>query len=97
MKPRKSSSFRIRPGQMNLSGQRIRVARLSHNPRVLQEQLVSGLAKFGVFMDRSALSRVECHQRGVMDLELKAIAVCLDTTAAALIGEKVKAGRGSKS
>ena len=87
MKPCKLMKLRIPPGAMNLCGRQIRLARVSHHPRVSQNQLVDCLGKLGVSIDRTALSRIENQQRGLSDMELKAIAICLHTTVAALMGE----------
>ena len=71
----------------NLSGPRIRVARLAANPPVTQVLLVKCLRARGLAVDQSILSRIEKRERGVSDIELMAIARCLKTTIAWLCGE----------
>jgi len=46
------------------------------------------LAKWGVSLDRSAISRIESRERYVMDYEAVAIAKCLKVSIGYLIGEK---------
>lgn len=49
--------------------------------------LVKCLRARGLNVDQSVLSRIEKRERGVTDIELKAIARCLKTTIAWLCGE----------
>jgi len=77
---------KVRP-RRNLSGGRIRIARLSARPPVTQVLLVKCLRARGLNIDQSSLSRIEKSERGVTDIELKAIARCLKTTIAWLCGE----------
>ena len=42
----------------------------------------------GISLDRSAISRIESHERYVMDFEAVAIAKCLKVSIGYLIGEK---------
>lgn len=86
----KRSKIRRRPS--NISGPRIKAARLARRPSMSQEQLCERLQARGVNMDQTALSKVESQVRGVTDLELQAIARCLKTTIARLCGERA-AGR----
>lgn len=72
---------------MNICGQRIRAARIKHEPRISQMDLVDCLEGLGVTLDRTSLSRVENQQRGVADYELKAFAKCLNTTVSDLLGD----------
>ena len=71
----------------NLSGARIRQARLKCNPPVSQEDLAGRLAARGVNLDQTALSRIENRERYVMDYELVAIARSLRVSVAWLCGD----------
>ncbi len=46
------------------------------------------MAVRGVFVDRTAISRIELKERYVMDFEAKALAKCLGVTVAWLFAEK---------
>jgi hypothetical protein len=87
-----SQTYSVQPSRKmkphrNLSGPRIRVARLAAHPPVTQVVLVKCLRVRGLAIDQSILSRIEKRERGVTDIELKAIARCLNTTIAWLCGE----------
>ena len=81
------STPKSRP-RRNLSGARIRIARLAAQPPITQVMLVKRLRARGLMVDQSILSRIEKRERGVTDIELKAIAHCLKTTIAWLCGER---------
>lgn len=72
----------------NQIGSRIRQARLKCKPAVSQEDLAGRLAAQGVFLDRSAISRIESQDRYLMDYEISAIAKALRVSVAWLFGEK---------
>jgi len=78
------------PKYVNITGHRIRQARLKHNPPVTQNELLAMLKKHGVLLDQSAVSRIESRQRGVMDREVAAIARCLQVSVSWLFGAKVR-------
>jgi hypothetical protein len=61
----------------NVTGKRIRKARLAANPRVSQEDLSGRLAALGVTLDQGAISRIESEERYLMDYEFLAIAKAL--------------------
>jgi HTH-type transcriptional regulator, cell division transcriptional repressor len=65
---------------LNLTGPRIRQARLACRPAISQQELSRQLARKGVVLDQTAISRIEQKQRGVLDYELVAIARCLKVT-----------------
>ncbi len=71
----------------NLTGRRIREARLRCHPPVSQDDLAGRLAAKGITLDQSAISRIESRQRYLMDYEVVAIARCLKTSVAKLYGE----------
>jgi transcriptional regulator with XRE-family HTH domain len=74
----------------NLVGPRIRLARLKANPQITQEDLAGRLAARGVFLDRSAVSRVESQDRYLMDFEVAAVAASLKVSVAWLYGQAEK-------
>jgi hypothetical protein len=47
------------------------------------------MAAKGVFVDRTAVSRIELKERYVMDFEAKALAKCLGVTVGWLFAEKL--------
>jgi HTH-type transcriptional regulator, cell division transcriptional repressor len=72
----------------NEAGPAIRKVRMDmKNPLVSQEDLSGRLAKIGIQLDRSALSRIENQDRCLMDYELTAIARALGVKASKLLGE----------
>jgi hypothetical protein len=68
----------------NLVGRRLKAARLKAKPRISQEDLVGKLAARGVYLDRSAIARIETEQRFVRDYEIIKIAACLKIRIASL-------------
>jgi hypothetical protein len=66
----------------NVTGHRIRQARLACQPVVTQQQLARKLARKGVGLDQTAISRIEQRQRGISDCELAAVASCLKVSIA---------------
>lgn len=71
----------------NLTGGRIEQARRACRPAVSQMQLARMLARRKITLGQTAISRIEKRQRGVLDLELAAIAKCLQVSIASLFGE----------
>ena len=74
-----------------MTGVRIRVARLSKTPPLSQADLARCVARQGVRLDQTAISKIEHQSISVTDYELIAIARCLGVTVDSLCGEKVKA------
>lgn len=68
----------------NLIGPRIRAVRLAARPPVTQEDLVARLARLGVYLDRTAVARMENNSRFIRDYEIVAIAKCLRVSVASL-------------
>ena len=64
-------------GERNVIGERIRAARSMLKPPVSQEALVARLAVRGIYVDRTAISRIENRARFLRDYEIIAIAKCL--------------------
>lgn len=71
----------------NVVGERVRQARIKADPPVSQDDLCGRLAKYGIQLDRSAISRIENQGRYAMDYEVLAIARCLKVPVASLFGE----------
>jgi transcriptional regulator with XRE-family HTH domain len=69
----------------NVTGKRIRRARLAAKPPVSQEDLSGRLAVLGVILDQGAISRVEREERYLMDYELLAIARALRIKPSSLV------------
>jgi len=72
----------------NQIGSRIKEARLSCQPAVSQDDLAGRLARQGILLDRSAISRIETHSRYLMDYEIAAIAKALKVSVGCLFGER---------
>lgn len=72
----------------NVTGRRVREARLRHRPAVSQDALAGKLAGRGLTLDQTAISRIERRERYVMDYEAAAIARCLRVTIGWLYGEE---------
>ncbi len=72
----------------NIVGPQVKAARLAFKPTLSQDALTGRLAKWGISLDRSAISRIESRERYVMDYEAVAIAKCLKVSIGYLIGEK---------
>lgn len=73
--------------ERNTIGKRIRLARLKCTPPVSQDDLAGRLAGRGVFLDQTAISRIENQTRYLMDYEIAAIAKCLKVSVGWLFGE----------
>lgn len=72
----------------NIIGPQVQAARLEFEPVLSQDALAGRLAKRGISLDRSAISRIENRERYVMDYEVVAIAKCLKVSVEYLIGTK---------
>lgn len=71
-------------GQKNISGDRIREARLKH--RWSQATLAAKLQLVGITIERDSISRIEKGTRFVADYEIKALSEVLEITALWLLG-----------
>jgi hypothetical protein len=69
----------------NITGARIRKARLAAKPPVSQDDLSGRLANLGVILDQGAISRIENEDRYLMDYEFAAIARALRIKPSSLI------------
>jgi transcriptional regulator with XRE-family HTH domain len=72
----------------NVVGARVRKARLSSNPSVSQDDLSGKLARLGVQITQTGISKIENGERYLMDYEIVAIAKALKVTVAWLFGEE---------
>ncbi len=71
----------------NIIGTRVRLARRQMNPAVSQDDLSGRLARLGVQITQTSLSKLESRQRAVLDYEAAAIAKALRVTVAWLFSE----------
>ena len=71
-------------GQKNISGDRIREARLK--PRWSQSTLPAKLQLVGITIERDSISRIEKGTRFVADYEIKALSEVLEITSLWLLG-----------
>jgi len=62
---------------LNDYGPLIRRKRLASKQKISQDDLSGRLAVMGISLDRSAISRIENQDRGILDYELTAICKCL--------------------
>jgi hypothetical protein len=53
-----------------------------------QDALSGKLAQFGVQLDRAAIAKIENNLRGVLDYELKALAIALSVQVSWLLGDQ---------
>lgn len=81
-------------GYKNVTGARIRRARMLHEPRMSQRQLARCVTKRRVKLDQGAISRIEGRSRHVLDTELVAIARSLKVPVGLLCGESQNATEG---
>jgi transcriptional regulator with XRE-family HTH domain len=78
----------LKKSHKNVTGRRIREARIFRNPPFSQADLASCLTKRGVHLDQGAISRIENRVRNVSDYELVAIARCLGVSLDRLCGTR---------
>lgn len=71
----------------NVIGKRVRKARLACKPPVTQDDLVGRLARQGISIEQTGISRIENETRYIMDYEAIAIAKALKVSVAWLFGE----------
>ena len=68
----------------------MRLARVSMHPPVSQDDLAGRLARIGVQMTQTGISKIENRSRYVMDYEAQALAKALKVSVAWLYGETEK-------
>ncbi len=68
----------------------MRLARVSMHPPVSQDDLAGRLARLGVQMTQTGISKIENRSRYVMDYEAQVLAKALKVSVAWLYGETEK-------
>ncbi len=71
-------------GKKNISGERIREARLKQ--RITQQDLAARIQVAGVIMERDSISRIEIGTRFIPDYEIPVFARALGVSALWLLG-----------
>ena len=74
-------------GKNKLCGEKIGLLRKQIHPKVSQRAFANKLQLQGIDLDKNAIQRIECGKRFVTDIELKAFAQILNTTADELLKE----------
>jgi HTH-type transcriptional regulator, cell division transcriptional repressor len=74
------------PVRRNISGPRVAQARGLCRPPLTQDDLSGKVARIGVQLDRAAVAKIENNLRGVLDYELKALAIALGVQVDWLLG-----------
>ena len=74
-------------GKNNLCGEKIHLLRKQQTPKVSQRAFADKLQLKGIDLDKNAIHRIECGKRFVTDIELKAFAQILNTTADELLND----------
>lgn len=72
-------------GKNNICGKKISYLRKQMVPKVSQRAFADKLQLEGIDLDKNAIQRIECGKRFVTDIELKAFAQILNTTADELL------------
>ena len=76
------------PRAKNIVGKRIAEARNLCAPPLTQDALSGRLARRGIQLDRAAIAKIENGHRGVLDYELKALAIVLGVQVDWLLGDE---------
>lgn len=74
-------------GTNNIYGSKLRDIRKQMVPKVSQREFADRLQLEGLDIDKNAVQRIEAGKRFVTDIELKAIAKVLNTTADELLSD----------
>lgn len=74
-------------GTNNICGSKLRDMRKQIVPKVSQREFADRLQLEGLDIDKNAVQRIEAGKRFVTDIELKAIAKVLNTTADELLSD----------
>lgn len=74
-------------GTNNICGSKLRDMRKQIVPKVSQREFADRLQLEGLDIDKNAVQRIEAGKRFVTDIELKAIAKLLNTTADELLSD----------
>ena len=76
----------VKLGKKNISGKRIRVARLLEKPRATQADISARLEVVGVILSPSSIGKIEQGQRPITDIQLTAISKVLKVSVTWLLG-----------
>ena len=76
---------RSKNGKNNICGEKIAELRRKAIPKMSQRILSEKLQLIGLDVDKNAIQKIECGQRFVTDIELKAIATVLNVSYSELI------------
>ena len=76
---------RSKNGKNNICGEKIAELRRKAIPKMSQRILAEKLQLNGLDVDKNAIQKIECGQRFVTDIELKAIATVLNVSYSELI------------
>lgn len=68
-------------GNNNICGAKLKLLRKQLTPKVSQRAFAEKMQLQGIDLDKNAIQRIECGKRFVTDIELKAFAKVLNTTA----------------
>lgn len=72
--------------EINRIGKRLREARENATPKITQADLAAKLQTSGVYLDETAISKIEKDKRRVSDIEAAAIANSLNINLLWLLG-----------
>ncbi len=84
-KEEKMFKNRNKNGKNNICGEKIAQLRRKAIPKMSQRILAEKLQLIGLDVDKNAIQKIECGQRFVTDIELKAIATVLNVSYSELI------------
>ena len=73
----------------NITGERIKQARKTANPKITQTDLAVRLQLQGLQIERATISKIETGYREVTDVEVLAIAKALNVTISWLFNEEI--------
>ena len=76
---------RSKNGKNNICGEKIAELRRKAIPKMSQRILAEKLQLIGLDVDKNAIQKIECGQRFVTDIELKALATVLNVSYSELI------------
>ncbi|OUP01960.1 transcriptional regulator [Drancourtella sp. An210] len=79
---------KLADGSNNICGRKIYLLRKQLFPKVSQRAFADKLQLIGIDLDKNAIQRIECGKRFVTDIELKAFAQILNTTADDLLRDE---------
>jgi arginine repressor len=74
--------------EKNIVGERVRLARLAMNPPVSQDDLSGRLARLGIQITQTGVSKLESRNRAVLDYEALALAKVLKVSVGWLYGQE---------